>query len=207
MASRIKRVKPAPHHPDGWNTPVLPKPQDASEAPPVIEPSFEDVLYQILREAFGRSDAAARAVARLDYQLAVQQMAAASEDNTEDKPEAKFEDKFEDKIEPASPDGSTALIRGSSQEFDDREFVDTFERLSFLRMAIDLIEVLKLQDVRPELLQAMIDERFRPKVSQNRAAPETSTVAGSDMSVLLHNIKRAAERRSRTEPRSARAAK
>jgi hypothetical protein len=175
MASRIKRVKPAPSHPDGWDS-------TSADLP------FEDVLYRILRDAFGRSDAAARATARLDYQLALQQNSASREEPVD-----------------AAASGDVTLVRGSSsQEFDDREFSETFERLSFIRMVLDLIEVLRLQGIQSELLQVLLDERFRPKAPAARPAPEASTVAGSDLEVLLHNMKRAAERRSRVESRTAR---
>jgi len=188
MTSRVRarRTKPKPNQPDGWETPA---PQ-----------SFEDVLYRILRESFGRSDAAARAVARLEYQLALQQIA--------DQPVESVEERVEDAISdlgkpsPATAPAAAAMVRGSGQVFDDREFVETFERLSFLRLVLDLLNVLDLQALQPELIQALIDDRFRARTVPGRAAPETSTVAGSDMAVLLHNLQRAAERRARTESRA-----
>jgi hypothetical protein len=182
VASRVqrsRRAKPVPGQPDGWEVPAVPAP-----------PPFEDVLYRILRDSFNRSDAAARAVARLDYQLALQQSR-----------------EVEEPKEPTVPqEGGAALLRGSG-EFDDREFVETFERLSFLRLTIDLLRVLDLQDLKEELLSALIEERFRSKPHPTgRAAPETATVSGSDMSVLVHNLKRVAERRARQSHKPARTA-
>lgn len=179
MANRVKRAKPKPGQSDGWEVPVVPAP-----------PPFEDVLYRILRDSFNRSDAAARAVALLDYQLALQQ----AKDVEEPK-------------EPTVPQqGGAALLRGSG-EFDDREFVETFERLSFLRLTLDLLQVLDLQELKTELLSALIEERFRSKPYPiGRAAPETHTVAGSDMSVLVNNLKRVAERRARQNPKPVRSA-
>jgi len=193
MTSRVRarRTKPKPNQPDGWETPA---PQ-----------SFEDVLYRILRESFGRSDAAARAVARLEYQLALQQIA----DQPVESVEERVEDAISDLGKPspatspaAAAPAAAAMVRGSGQVFDDREFVETFERLSFLRLVLDLLNVLDLQALQPELIQALIDDRFRARTVPGRAAPETSTVAGSDMAVLLHNLQRAAERRARTESRT-----
>jgi hypothetical protein len=181
MASRSRREKPKPNQPDGWNVPLVTQ--------PAVQ-SFEDVLYQALRDSFGRSDAAARAVARLDYQLVLQQ-------NQEEAGAG---------VTPTK-EGGAALLR-SSGVFDDREFVETFERLSFLRLVMDLLKVLDLQELRTELITALIDDRFRPKsVATGRAAaPEAATVQGSDMAVLVNNIKRLAERKARTEPRPTRAA-
>lgn len=190
MASRVRRVKPRPNQPDGWDTPA---PQ-----------SFEDVLYKILRDSFGRSDAAARAVARLDYQLALQQTADRVTEPVEETVEAVVSDVTQPVAKPAA--AAAAMIRGAGQVFDDREFIETFERLSFLRLVLDLLGVLDLRALQPELIQAIIDDRFRARASPGRAAPEANTVAGSDMAVLLHNIKRMAERRARTEPKSTRTA-
>ncbi len=156
---------------------------------------FEAKVYGLLRDAMERSDAAAKAIARIQKLLYEQEVGQREEPTLDP-----------DKL--AAQDGITTTVRkaedtSSSGEFDQSSFYNVFTGINTMKLVRSLLKLLNMDHIEEEVMSTMIDNAFGRRLSGGTtpAAPQTE-VAGSDMELLLNEIKRKAVRKERQKKRS-----
>lgn len=166
--SKRIRIRPDPGtERDGWT--------DSAES------EFESKLYQLLHASYQRADASAKAIARLEYELAKdlnvqQEDADESELNTE------------------------AAMREVGSEFDNSSFEFLFSNLNTIKLLDDLVTLLGLTDIRADIIGTVIEDKFRTSRHSVPSKQESAQhLIGTDAEVLLHNIKKLVERKQRSQ--------
>lgn len=144
---------------------------------------LEDEMYDLLQRALTRAECAARAVARVEYDI-VQKHMEQQEPPTVDPDEVDVQE--------------TSGAQQASREFNSAHFQKTFSSLNVLRVVEDLITLFKLEHLEEDIATTLVNEMFR---SKSGAAPSRSgegeTFIGSDADMLYHNLRRVAERKER----------
>lgn len=146
---------------------------------------LERRIYELLQETFHREECAAKAVARLEYDIVKQYQSEMAP------PSTASEDAVEDKTEEAE--------FASSRDFSSDEFQAMFTNINTLRLVDELVKLLGVPHLGTEILSTIIAESFRPRAagpSVGRGRTE-ETFIGNDLEMTFHNLRRKAEQQQR----------
>lgn len=147
---------------------------------------LEDEMYDLLQRALTRAECAARAVARIEYDIVQKHL------DQQEPPVA-----YEAVDGEAPPEVDVA--EHASREFNSTHFQKTFFNLNVLSVVEELIKLLKLEHLEEEVMTTMVHDMFRPKGSSTPSrSGEGETFIGSDADMLFHNLRRIAERKERS---------
>jgi len=135
---------------------------------------FEEAVYNILDEAFQRADGAAKAIARLEYDLVVSIVPEATEDQ--------------------------AVARESNRNIDRSVFEQLFTTINMIKFTSDLLDVIQLDQHKEQIIQALISQQF-PTETVTEKSTADKTVVGTELGLLLHQLRGAAEQRQRSKQR------
>jgi len=145
-------------------------------------------IYEILQAALVREECAARAAARVEYDLVLLHQ----------------EQQLREEEEPGEPeDGEadeqeTEAASESSREFSTAQFQSMFSSLNTLRLTGELIKLLELEELEQDINLTLIRDMFAKKPAtsaQRRSAGEA--FIGSDLDLLFKNLRQTAERKQR----------
>ena len=175
--------------------------------------TLEDQLYQLLINSMHRAEAAARASARIEAEL-LQDMETTSFKGMHTDPESAFGEQLPGDAEPTTT--AAGPEKTSSGEFDQSGFSEVFYSLNAMRTIKELLSILKISDLEDDVMAALVETTFgsggpkkkvatTPKPAYSPSTPsDTEMVAGGDMGMMLHNIRRTVERKQKLEKRSGR---
>jgi len=164
------------------------------KSPTEIGSDWDDAVYNkmyaILRDAFHRADAAARAVASLEHEIA-EEMRVYSSDEAE---------------EAGSAEETNRSAEETNRDFDDQRFHDIFDRLNVIKLISELSDALELEPaVKQEVLNTVVHDQLGPS-SKEPQHPRQSigrkTLIGDDLAVYLHNAKETAARNQASRRRN-----
>jgi len=153
---------------------------------------LERQIYELLCETFHREECAAKAVARLEHDIVKQyqaEMAAPSK---------------------ASGEGEEEIIEeaeyASSRDFSSDEFQAMFTNINTLRLVGELVQLLGVPQLGPEILSTLIAESFRPRAAGPSVGGRSKvggeeTLIGNDLEMAFHELRRRAEQSQRTARR------
>ncbi len=149
--------------------------------------ALEEAMYELLQNALTRAECAARAVARVEYDI-VQKHMEQQEPPTVDP----------DGLDPENTDSEEANPAvQASREFNSTHFEKTFFNLNVLRVVEELAELLKLGHLEEEIIHVMVNDMFRAKSTSSSRGGEGEAFIGTDADMLFHNLRRMAEQRAR----------
>lgn len=150
---------------------------------------MERRIYELLQETFHREECAAKAVARLEYDIVKQYQSeiappSTAADDVEKEPteEAEF---------------------ASSRDFSSDEFQSLFTNINVLRLVDELVKLLGVPHLGTEILSTIIAESFRPRAagpSVGRGRTD-ETFIGNDLEMTFHQLRRKAEQTQRSARR------
>jgi hypothetical protein len=146
---------------------------------------LEDEIFDILNLAFTRQECAAKAAARLELSIVEKHLAEESGNREGDDGDPSIDD---------------TVVSHASREFNADQFLAAFANLNTLRLTSDLITLLNLVDYEDTIFDVLIQDMFKARSSGKpvgRTAVE-ETFIGSDNDLILHNLRRAAERAQRS---------
>lgn len=150
---------------------------------------FEEKVFGLLRDAMQRSDAAAKAIARIERLLYEQRI------ETQEQPTL-------DPKKLTEQDGITTTVRnaeeGSGGEFDQSGFYDVFMGVNTMKLVRSLLNLLDMSHIEEEVMSTIISSTFgRPPANTG----QRTEIAGSEMELMLNEIKRQAIRKERQKNR------
>jgi len=152
---------------------------------------FEEKIYGILLDAMERSDAAAKAIARIQSVLYEQQVE--SEEQPTLDPEAL-----------AEKDGITTTVRKAESnnmgEFDQNGFYNMFMGVNTIKLVKSVLTLMRLEELEGEVMSTMIDGVFGKHPSSSSSTPK-EMVAGSEMELLVQQLRKTAERKQKQKNR------
>lgn len=151
----------------------------------------QEKLYKVLRGAFERADAAAKAVARLEHDIAEEHRVFS-------------EDEIEDKVDDEEGAVTVRSAQESNRDFDDTNFNELFDKMNVIRLTSDLAEILKIDgQTKKEIISTLIAGEFGSSPPRSpREAIGKKTVVGDDLGVFLHNVKAKAAREQKSKRRN-----
>jgi len=163
------------NEPDGWD-----------------DDPTQDRLYVALRRAFERADAAAKAVARLEHDIAEEYKVT---------PENEIDS---DQVDDNSDPTTVRSAHESNRDFDDTDFNELFDKMNVVRLTSDLADILNLDSrTRVEIINTIVSDQFRSRPARSpREAVGSKTVIGDDLGVFLHNAKQQAARKQASKRRN-----
>jgi len=144
---------------------------------------LEEALYDLLDQALRRAECAARATARVEYDI-VQTHMEQQEPPTTDPDEIEGDEQ--------------ELAQQSSREFNSAQFQSTFTNLNMLRIVSELIDIMGLDHLEEPILHTLVSSMFRPRgPSAPARSGEGETFVGTDADLLYHKLRQMAESKQR----------
>ena len=151
------------------------------------ERQFEENVYTLLLEAFHNEENAAKAVARLEFDI-VERYRSEQAPPTDD-------------AEELDPEADNRMQ--ASREFASAQFQTLFTNLNVLKLTANLIDLMGLHDLQDGIMQTMIADMFgREAVQAPGSRTEGQTFIGNDMEVMMRNMREAAARAQRNKKMS-----
>jgi hypothetical protein len=155
--------------------------------------NLEREIYELLCQTFHREECAAKAVARLEYDIVRQYQAAQAP------PSSAAED--------VDPEETQEAEFASSRDFSSDEFQSLFTNLNVLRMVDELAKLLGVTHLAPEILSTIIADSFKSRPSGSavgRSANAEETFIGNDMEMTFRTLRERAARQQRSNKRAGR---
>jgi hypothetical protein len=147
---------------------------------------LEEQMYVVLNEALTRAECAARAVARIEFDIVQKHIEQQAQEPPTQAP---------DGVEPKE---EVNVAEQASREFNSTHFQTMFFNLNVIKVAEQLIELLELHELEDDILHTMVHDMFRPRGSS--APPrggDGEMFIGSDADLLFHKLRTMAEKQQR----------
>jgi len=145
---------------------------------------FEEEMYALLDRALWRAECAARAAARIEFDVVQKHLEQQMPPTTDS--------------EEIDPEATQEVAEQASREFNASHFQSTFFNLNVLKVVGELIDLLELDHLEEEVMHTLVHEMFRPRGSSSNArSGEGETFVGTDADLLFHRLRQIAERKQR----------